>query len=173
MLMKLFAVYCAIPGLLFVQLAVTPDNLADFAGLVLKAAQSGQWPMVAALALVAVVWAIRKWGTPAIPFLGTPEGGAVLNLATGFSGALLTALMSGTPFTWSLAWASLQVSILAAGGWSLFKSLLWPLLLKVPFIAGLFARGAAAAVVTEAQKKGLAAAVVAKPPTSTDIANGP
>lgn len=151
----------------------SPDSLQQFAELVINAAKSGQWAMLAALGLVAVVWAVRKWGAPKLPFLATPEGGAVLNLATGFSGALLTALLGGTPFTWGLAWASLQVSILAAGGWSLFKSLLLPLLLKVPFLANLFARGDAATAITEAKKAALAAAVVAKPPKSTDVANGP
>lgn len=173
MLLKLFAVYCAIPVLLFAQLAVSPENLGEFVALVLQAAQGGQWPMVAALALVAVVWAARKWGAPQVPFLGTPEGGAILNIATGFAGAFLTALMGGTPFTWGLLWASLQVSLLAAGGWAMLKSLVWPLLLRVPFIANLFSRGDAAVVVTDAQKAGLAAAVVAKPPKPTDIANGP
>ncbi len=152
---------------------VSPENLGQFAELVIKAAQGGQWQMLAALALVAAVWGARKWGAPSLPFLGTPEGGAVLNIATGFSGALLTAAIGGTPITWALVWASFQVSVLAAGGWSLFKSLLLPLLLKIPFLANLFARGDAKAAITEAEKAGLAAAVVAKPPTSTDIANGP
>ncbi len=154
---------------------VTPDNLSQFVGMVVDAAKGGQWPMVAALALVAAVWALRKFGAPKVPFFATSQGGAVLNLATGFSGAFLTALVAGSPFSWGLVWSAFNVSLLAAGGWGLASSLLFPLLMKIPFLANIFARGDAAKIEAEAKAAGLAAAnaIAGKPPTSDLIANGP
>lgn len=99
----------------------------------------------------------------------------MLNLATGFSGAFLTALVAGTPFTWGLVWASFNVSLLASGGWGFLTSLVFPLLLKIPFLAKLFSRGSAADAEAKAKAAGIAAAnaIVAKQPTSDQIANGP
>lgn len=151
---------------------VSPENLDQFLKLVLSAAAAGKWSSLAALALVAGVWALRKFVAPKAPFFATGEGGAVLTVLTSFVGALATAVLAGTALTGSLVWGSLQVALLAAGGWSLAKHLL-PLLLKVPALAALFARGSAPVAVAEAQKEGLAAAVVAKAPKAEDIANGP
>jgi hypothetical protein len=159
-----------IPSFVLAQLsAPTPDNFGEFVQAVLGAATSGQWALVAAFVLVAVVWGLRKLPWPP---LKTPEGGAVLNILTGFAGAFLSALVGGAAFSWALVLTSLQVSVLAAGGWSLLKSLVFPLLLRVPAFAKLFSRGSAAEAVTAAEKQGLAAAVVAKAPTSDEIANG-
>lgn len=153
----------------------SPENLAEFVKLVTAAAAARNWAMVAAFALVAAVWALRKFGAPKAPFFATPEGGAVLNLATSFSGAFLTALVAGTPFSWGLLLSAFQVSLLAAGGWGLASSLLFPLLLKIPLLANVFGRGSAAEAEARAKAAGLAAAnvVAAKPPSSDSIANGP
>ncbi len=151
---------------------ITPDNLSEFLQLVVSAVAAGKWASVAALVLVATVWALRKFIAPKVPFFATGEGGAVLTIATSFGGALATALLAGTAVSGGLILSSLQVALLAAGGWSLLKHLL-PLLLRVPFLANLFARGDAAVAVTAAQKEGLAAAVAAKTPKAEDVANGP
>lgn len=151
---------------------VTPENLEAFFKLVLGAASAGKWAHLAALALVAMVWALRKFVAPRAPFFSTGEGGAVLTVLSSFVGAFATALLAGTAFSWTLVWSSLTVALLAAGGWSLAKHLL-PLLLKIPFIAKLFPPKAdGAALVSSAQKQGLASAVVAKSPSPEDIANG-
>lgn len=150
----------------------TPENFDAFSKAVIAAVADGKWPAVAALALVAAVWALRKFIAPSAPFFATGEGGAVLNVLTSFAGAIATALFTGVTFTPALLWTSLQLSLLASGGWSLLKYLL-PLLLKIPFLATIFARGSAPAAVSDAEKKGLAAAVVAKPPKSDELANGP
>ena len=151
---------------------ITPDTLDAFLRLVLNAATSGKWAQLAALALVAAVWALRKFVAPKAPFFSTGEGGAVLTILTSFVGALATALLGGASFSWPLLWGAVQVAVLAAGGWSLSKHLL-PLLLKIPFLAKLFPPKANGPVlVADAAKVGLAAAVVAKSPSPEDIAHG-
>lgn len=129
--------------------------------------------VVAVVALVAVVAALKLALAPRVPFFSTPAGVILLNVAVSGFAAVVTALAGGTAFTWALLGTTLVMSWKAAGGWTLLKHL-WPvvepLLVKIfPFMA----RGDAATTMTEAQKTGLAAAVVAKTPTSTDIANGP
>lgn len=152
--------------------AVSPENLDAFLKLVLAAVATGKWASVAALALVAAVWGLRKFVAPKVPFFATGEGAAVLTISASFVGALATALLAGSALSVPLVWSSLQVAVMAAGGWSLAKHLL-PLLLKVPFLAALFPPKAdGPTLVTGAQKVGLAAAVVAKAPTSDEIANG-
>jgi hypothetical protein len=115
-------------------------DLQQLAKLAFDAASSGalSWPNLAAVAaLVAVVGLLRMVLAPRVPFFGTPEGGILLNvLASGF-GAVVTALCGGSPFSWGLLGGALLMSWKAAGGWSLLKNV-WPLLLKVPFIAALF-----------------------------------
>ncbi len=151
----------------------TPDQLDLFFKLVLGAATAGKWAQLAALALVAVVWALRKFIAPKMPFFGTGEGGAVLTVLTSFAGAFATTLLAGAAFSWPLVWSSLQVAFLAAGGWSLAKHLL-PLLMKVPFLAALFPpKSNGPGLVAEAQKIGLANAVAAKSPTSDELVNKP
>jgi hypothetical protein len=152
----------------FAQVA-TPDDPGAFFRLLVDAALAGRWPLVVAIVLVGVVWAFRKLLAPKVPFFGTGAGAAVLNLLTSFSLALVTPLLAGVSFTWAMCWVALQASLVAAGGWSLLTHLL-PL---IPGLGNLFARGDAAAITAKAEKAGLAAAVLAKPPNSMDIANGP
>jgi hypothetical protein len=143
------------------------ESPSDFVQLLVNAALSGRWPLVAALVLVGLVWVGRKLLAPKVPFFATGAGGAVLNLLTSFSVALATALLPGTAFTWSLLWVALQASLVAAGGWSLLKYLL-PL---VPGLGSLFARGDAAASIASSEKVGLAT----EPPArkAEDVVNGP
>ncbi len=148
---------------------LTPDDPSGFVKLLIDAALGGRWPLVVALVLVALVWGLRKFLAPKVPFFATGGGAAVLNIATSFSLALATPLLAGVVFSPALLWVALQASLAAAGGWSLLSHLL-PL---IPGMGDLFARGNAAASISEAEKKGLAAAVAATPPTSDKIANGP
>lgn len=157
---------------------LSPDNLGQFSQLVIQAAADGKWPMLAALALVGVVWGLRRFVVPQASYFQTKEGGVILNLLTSFAGAVGTMLIApGVNFTWGLMWTAFQLSVGASGIWTLFGPLvekyIWPLLLRVPFLAKLFARGDATRVISEAEKKGLAAAATAKTPKSEDIANAP
>lgn len=107
---------------------LTPDNLEAFAKLALEAATSKNWALLLSLALVAVVWGLRKVGKPT--FIKTDAGGAVSVLLMSGLGAVVTALVAGQPFTWPLVLSALQVGFTAAGGYSVLKKLLWPLLVK-------------------------------------------
>lgn len=159
--------------LLFAQ-AVVPDpntNLELFLKLLLDTASSGQYAVLGALLLVGGVSLARQFLAPKVPFLATPEGGSLLNLVGSFGSGLVLAL-TGTPFSWALVW-SVLVSVLSTSGRAFVKNFLWPMLLRLPPVAKLFARGDSKAAIAGAEKKGLAAAVVAKPPKPEDIANGP
>ncbi len=138
----------------------TPENLEAFLGLVVAAIKGGQWPLVAVLVLILGVWAIRKFLGPKYPALQTGAAGASLNILAGFLTAVGVSLIGGIPFTWALAGSALLSSV--AAGWFSLASAFFP---------NLFSRGDASAEIAKAEK--LAAAVVAKPPSSTDIANGP
>lgn len=149
-------------------------DLQTLAQMAFEAATRGglSWQNLLAVgALVGVVALLRLFLAPRVPFFATPEGGILLNvLVSGFA-ATVTALCGGAAFTWGLLGASLVMSWKAAGGWTLLKNLV-PLVLSLPFIAKLFPpKGDGLALVTEAQKAGLATAVSSgKKPE--DIANG-
>ena len=157
---------------LLAQLPPSPDNVTEFAGALLAAVMSGQWPIVAAMVLVAAVWGARKLA-PRWAFFATDEGAFTLNLLTSFVLALSTALFAKAAITGALLLKALEMSFLAAGGWAALTKFLVPLLLRIPFLANMFARGSASTAIVEAERAGLAAAVVAKSPTSDEIANGP
>lgn len=148
---------------------MTPENPEEFAKLVFQAASEGKWLSLVALALIGIVWAVRKYGAPKVPFFATSEGGAIVNIVTSFVLALSGALLAGTPPTWGMAWVALQTSFLAAGGWSLVRNLLPFFARFVPWLGS----GDASASIATAKKEGDAAASVAKPKTATDIVNGP
>lgn len=147
---------------------VTPDNLTEFARVVYEAARDGRWLVVAALGIVALVWATRKFAAPKVPFFATGEGGAILNLVTGFLLAIAGALIGGAPLSGMTLWVALQTSFVAAGGWSLVKNLL-PFFGR--FIPGLGA-GDAQKSLTLAKSEGEKAAEGTKPRTAADIING-
>jgi hypothetical protein len=150
---------------------VTPENLEAFFKLVLTAASAGKWAQLVALALVGLVWLLRKLIVPKVPFFATGEGGALLTVLTSFVGALATAVLApGVTFSWTLVSGAFYAALMAAGGWSLAKHLL-PLVMKLPFLAALFPpKGDGPVLVADAEK--LAAAVTAKAPTPEELANG-
>lgn len=92
-------------------------------GLMLQAARDRNWAMLAALIVVAVVWAIRYLGEPVLPWLGTDKGGAVVSLVTAWAGAVVSALAAGQPVDMELFVSSLGVAATASGGWTLAKKL--------------------------------------------------
>ncbi len=107
--------------------AVTPEDgsLLDLARPVLEAILHGQWWLGASLALVFVCTAARKYGASRFPFLGSGAGGALLVLLSSFGGAMATALTAaGTnAVTWALMLMAGKVALVAAGGYSLIKTL--------------------------------------------------
>lgn len=101
----------------------------DFLSLakqIFDAIMSGQWALVAALALILVVFVLRKFVAPKVPFLASDAGGAILVLATSIFGAFGNALAAGQPLSFALAVKALQIGFAAAGGWAVLKKALLP-----------------------------------------------
>lgn len=103
---------------------VTPENIETFAKLAVDAAQQGNSGMLLSLALVGVIWGVRKFLGPKVPFLQTQAGGALLTLGTAFGGGLASSLASGQKISGPIALGALKVAFTAAGGWTLIKHLL-------------------------------------------------
>lgn len=101
---------------------MTPESLAP---LVLQAIQSGNWSLLASLALIALVWLARRYGGRFLPVLTTARGGAALALAGGIGGAVATALAAGAPVSVALLLKGLSVGLTAAGGWTVVRKLIF------------------------------------------------
>lgn len=103
---------------------LTPDNLEVFAQLAWKAVQTGNAWLIFSFALVLVVYLVRKFLGPRVPFLQTQAGGAILTLVGSFAGATGSALMAGQAMNPALALAAFKVAFTASGGWTLVKHLM-------------------------------------------------
>lgn len=55
-------------------LAPDPEQTGAFVKVVVDAIASRNWPLLASLGVVALVWAVRKFGSTRIPWLGTDRG---------------------------------------------------------------------------------------------------
>lgn len=112
--------------------AVAPEtsHVLDLARSVFDAVMSGSYWYAAALALVLAVAAGSKYGGKYWKFLGSGPGKAALVLVGSFAGAFATTLAAGASPSAAMAWMAIQVALGAAGGYSLVKSLVLPLLQK-------------------------------------------
>lgn len=108
--------------------APTEGSLLDLAKPVFEAVMSGQGWLAAALALVLLVTAARRYGAVRFPFLGSKLGGVALNLLLSFGGAAATAIMAGASASFGLAFTALKVAVAAASGFELVKELIAPML---------------------------------------------
>lgn len=102
-------------------------DLLAVAGQVYTAVMAGQWALVAALALVLVVFVLRKFVSGKVPFLASDAGGIMLAFVGSLGGAFATAFAAGESFSWSLAFKAAQVAFLAMGGYAALKKLVLPL----------------------------------------------
>lgn len=93
---------------------------------IFDAVTTSNWRALAALGVVAFVWAGRTYGAKKIPWLGTDRGGSVLALLTGIAGGLANAWLAGKPVDLSLVVQGLQTGVLASGGYVMTRRLLWP-----------------------------------------------
>lgn len=91
------------------------DDVAAIASLVLTAVTRGNWAAVAALAVVLLVWAARRFGGGLWPWLLTPRGGATLVLLWSIAGAMATALLAGQPLSLGLVLSALTTGAVATG----------------------------------------------------------
>jgi len=121
--LALFALFVAVPVIVLGQVVASPDDPNAFFGAIVTAVQGGQWRVVAVLAVVALVWAAKRWGSTYWPFLGTSRGGALLALAAGLVSTLGPALVAGTPFSLKLLLDALLLGVTAAGGWVVVRRL--------------------------------------------------
>lgn len=103
--------------------AVDPQNLQALASIVLEKVQSRDWLGLAAIAVVCITWAIRRYGAKYLPFLGTPYGGALSAFVVAALGGVGNTLATGAVPDKSTLVSILSVAFTAAGGWSIFKSL--------------------------------------------------
>lgn len=105
-----------------------PESIVDIAKPVFDAVRDGNYPAAAALALVLLVAIVSRYAPWA--FFKSGHGKALLVLVGAFGGALGTGWLAGAPVAAATFWAALKVAVSAAGGYSLFKSLLVPLLAR-------------------------------------------
>lgn len=106
-------------------LGPNPEQVEEFARVVLDAVQGRNYALLASLGVVLVVYLLRKFGGARIPFLRTDRGGALLVLVVSLSGAVANALAAGAPFSAALLLTALRVGLTAAGGFTLIKRLVF------------------------------------------------
>lgn len=143
--------------------------------------------MAGSAALVLVVALLRRYGTkiPKVgPYLGTPAGGAVMNLALAFGGTMVAMLSGpGAVFSMAMVWTASKLAIGAAGGYTLVKELVVPWLVKIRDVLPGWAKplldvvlwvfnSAGKDVIAGAEKAGNEA-VDANPPGGADSIVGP
>lgn len=110
----------------------TLDNSDAFMKNAFDAVMSKNWTMVTALALIAFVWLLRKFGSKRLPFLATDRGGAMLVMVTSVLGALATALGAGRPVSGDVLRQAVTLGFLAAGGWTWVKKVMRPKAIPAP-----------------------------------------
>jgi hypothetical protein len=126
----------------------SPDRMGSFLGAVLEAIQGRRWDTLVVLALVAVIWGLRKLGTK-LPmgigaFFATSEGGTVFALISSSVAALAAAFYGGLPLSGSLVVNALEAGFAAIGAWVGARRLLRlvvPLVATVPRVGASLAAG--------------------------------
>jgi hypothetical protein len=144
----------------------SPDNLSDFAKALLAAVTGHQWWVLVSLVLVGLVWGVRKYLAPKVPFLASDAGGALLTFVLAVAGGLGTALLGGAPMSAALLGTVALVAFKVSGGWALLMHVLDPLLTKF----GLHFE--AAPVEAAAAQVGSAAATATAPVDPAAVVNG-
>jgi hypothetical protein len=117
-------VLLALPLAARAQDAATYPDIGLLVQAAARAVSAGQWPLVAVLALVAAIWALRTFGRRWIPWLATSEGGTVLAFLTALGGTLGAAALGGVAITWALLASALAGAFTAMGAWTGVRRLL-------------------------------------------------
>lgn len=105
------------------------NQILGFAKSVMSDVQKKDWRMLAATVVMALAWALRKYGSsvPKLgPWMNTDRGGAVLALILGLCAGVGNALGGAGSLGWSTLVNSLLVSVTAAGGFTLMKKIISP-----------------------------------------------
>lgn len=98
------------------------DDLATLANQVVEAITHGNWALVAALVIVIITLALRRWGGQYLPWLNSKWAGVLIPLLGSIAGAVATALMGGLPLTAGLLLKAVIVGVIAIGGFSAAKN---------------------------------------------------
>jgi uncharacterized protein GlcG (DUF336 family) len=106
-----------------------PSDGGAFIQAILDAIASGQWKVVAILIAVAVVYALRQVATR-LPgavglFFQSARGGALTALLGGVVTAVAGLVVGGGPITVGVFINGVVLGIMAAGGWTIIRRLIW------------------------------------------------
>ena len=85
---------------------------------------SGKWLVVAAAALLVVVWFVRTFLGNLVPWFRTDKGGVVIALILGVLGAVANALAAGHGVDAKLISLGFAAGFAAMGGWTGIRKLL-------------------------------------------------
>lgn len=101
----------------------SPDvDAAAWAKLLYMAVTSKAWSVVVGLALVGLVYPLRRWGGMLVPWFKTPFGGLLLAFLVSLAGTMGVALAAGVAPTLALVATSLSSAAVAAGVWEWLKA---------------------------------------------------
>ncbi len=133
--------YFSFVGVALAQNAVVPadGSILDLLRPIYDAIVGGQWWIAAMFTLVLATTAAKRYLPGKLGLWVNGEYGQPLTvLVLSFAGAGLTALLAAGPgavMSLSLAWLALKVAVGAAGGYTMLKQLVAPLLAKLAAIA--------------------------------------
>ena len=111
----------------------TPDDPSAFFSAVVSAFAGKQWGYLLAMFVMAIAFALRKWGAMLGPkveeWLHSDPGGVMLAFLASFATALgASALAKGGGISWELLAGAFKVAIGAMGGFSLLNKFLLPVI---------------------------------------------
>lgn len=106
-----------------------PDLGADpvgWASRLYEAVRSGSWVLVVGLALIGAIYAVRRWVLASWAWAQTDRGGVAVAGGVALAGALANATLAGEWPDGKTLVAALQVALVAMGGYTGVRKLLWP-----------------------------------------------
>lgn len=114
------------------------SSVLDLAKPVFEAFSGGHYAYAAALLVILVVAALRRYASPKSAFLQSAAGTSLMVLSASMATAMASALAApGATVTWSLLESSALIGVGASGGFEVLKNLLIdpllrPLMFKLP-----------------------------------------
>lgn len=103
------------------------EDPAAFVQRALEAVEGGRWIPVAGLAVILIVWFVRRYVGNWVPWFRTDRGGTILALGTSFlSGVAHSAVARGGWPGWDAVIAAVGVATSAIGGYQGLKRIIAP-----------------------------------------------
>lgn len=96
------------------------DKIAE---LLLNAISAKNWSLVTILAVVLIVWLVRKYGSKYFPVLGSAWAGVALSFLLSVGGAVVTAVIAGQALTFALFASAIITALASMGTWSGTKAI--------------------------------------------------